>query len=61
MEKPPLSLRVYSFEEDTKLCVVATLQPYLKKANVWRGKDKSQLLLIFVKPLNSVISSTISG
>ena len=40
MEKPPLSLRVYSFEEDTKLCVVATLQPYLKKANVWGGKDK---------------------
>ena len=60
-EKFPLSLKVYSFEEDTKLCVVATLEEYLKRTKVWRGKDKSQLLLSFVKPHNPVVSSTISG
>ena len=58
--KSPPSLKVYSFE-DTKLCVVATLGDYLKRAKVWRGKDKSRLLLSFVKPDNPVVSSTISG
>ena len=59
-EIPP-SLKVYSFEEDTKLSVVATLEDYLKRTKVWRGKDKSQLLLSFVKPHNPVVSSAISG
>ena len=59
--KSPPSLKVYSFEEDTKLCVVATLDDYLKRTKVWRGKDKSQLLLSFVKSHNPVVSSTISG
>ena len=44
--KSPSSLKFYSFEEDTKLWVVATLEKYLKKPKVWRGKGKSQLLLI---------------
>ena len=59
--KPPPSLNVYSFEEDTKLSVVATVEEHLKKTKIWRGKDKSQLLLSFVKPHNPVVSSTISG
>ena len=59
--KPPPSLKVYSFEEDTKLSVVATVEEHLKKTKIWRGKDKSQLLLSFVKPHNPVVSSTISG
>ena len=59
--KSPPSLKVYSFEEDTKFCVIATLEQYLKRTKVWRGKDKSQLLLSFVKPHNPVVSSTISG
>ena len=59
--KPPPSLKVYSFEEDTKLSVVATVEEHLKKTKIWRGKDKSQLLLSFVKPQNPVVSSTISG
>ena len=59
--KSPSSLKFYSFEEDTKLWVVATLEEYLKKAKVWRGKGKSQLLLTFAKPHNPVVSSTISG
>ena len=59
--KSPPSLKVYSFEEDTKLCVVATLEEYIKRTKVWRGKDKSQLLLSFVKPHNPVVSSAISG
>ena len=54
-------LKVYTFEEDTKLYVVATLEEYLKRTKVWRGKDKSQLLLSFVKPHNPVVISTISG
>ena len=34
---------------------------YLKRTKVWRGKNKSQLLLSFVKPHNPVVSSAISG
>ena len=59
--KPPPSLKVYSFEEDTKLSVVATVEEHLKKTKIWQGKDKSQLLLSFVKRHNPVVSSTISG
>ena len=59
--KFPPSVKVYSFEEDNKLCVVATLQEYLKRTKVLQGKDKSQLLLSFVKPHNPVVSSTTSG
>ena len=59
--KSPPSQKVYLFEEDSKLCVVATLEEYLKRIKVWRGKDKSQLLLSFVKPHNPVVSLTISG
>ena len=42
--EPPPSLKVYTFEEDTKLCVVGTLEEYLEIIKVWRRKDKSQLL-----------------
>ena len=59
--KSPPSLKVCSFEEDTKLCVVATLEKYLKRTKFWRGKDKSELLLSFAKTHNPVVSSTISG
>ena len=59
--KPPPSLKVYLFEEDTKLSVVATVEEHLKKTKLWQGKDKSQLLLSFVKRHNPVVSSTISG
>ena len=40
-EKTPASLKFYTIEEDTKLCVVATLEEYLKRTKV-------QLLLSFV-------------
>ena len=59
--KPSPSLKVYSFEENTKLCVVATLEEYFKRTKVWRGKNKNQLLLNFVKPHNPVVSLIISG
>ena len=59
-ETPP-PLKVYIFEEDTKLCLVATLEEYIKRANIWHGKNKSQVLLSFVKPPNPAFSSTISG
>ena len=59
--KPPPSVKVNTFEEDTKLFVFATLEEYLKRTKAWRGKDKSQLLSNFVKLHNPVVSSTISG
>ena len=59
--KPPPSLKVYSFEEDTKLFVVATQEECLKRTKVWREKDKNQLLFSFVEPHNPVVSSKISG
>ena len=37
------------------------MEDYLKRTKVWRGKDKSQLLLSFVKPHNPSASSKISG
>ena len=36
------------------------MEGYLKRTKVWRGKDKSQLLLSFAKPHNPVIRSAIS-
>ena len=59
--KSPHPLKVYSFEEDTQLCVVATLEEYLKRTKNWWEKDKSQLLLSFVKPHNPVTTLTISA
>ena len=59
--KPLPSLRVCTFEDDTKLYVAATLEEYLKRKKGWSGKDKRQLLLIFDKLHNPVVSSTISG
>ena len=37
------------------------MEEYLTRTKVWWGKDKSQLLLSFVKPHNPVVSLTISG
>ena len=60
-EKPPSSRKVYTFEEDAKLCVVPTLEEYCNRTKVWKlGKDKSQLLLSFIKPRNLEVSTTIS-
>ena len=59
--KSPPSLKIYSFEGDTKLCVVATFEEYFKRTKVLWGNDKSQLLLSFVKPRNPMVSSAISG
>ena len=43
-----------------KLCVIATLDEYLKRTKVWTGKDKIKLILVFVKLHNPVVNSTIS-
>ena len=58
--EPLPSLNVCIFEEDTKLCVVAALEEHLKRTKVWRGNDKIQLLLSFLKPHNLMVNSTIS-
>ena len=36
------------------------MEEYFKRTKVWRGKDKSKLLLSFVKPHNPVVSLRIS-
>ena len=38
--KSPPSLKVYSFEEGTKLCAVATLEGYLKRTKFGEGRTK---------------------
>ena len=38
--KSPPSLKVYLLEEDSKLCVVATLEEYLKRTKFGRGMTK---------------------
>ena len=43
-----------------ELCVIATLDEYLKRTKVWTGKDKIKLILVFVKLHNPVVNSTIS-
>ena len=43
------SRKVHTFQEDTMLCVLATLEEYFERAKAWRGKNKSQLLSSFIK------------
>ena len=49
--KSPPSLKVYSFEEDTKLYVITTLEEYLKRTKFCRGKDKSQIFKGLLNPI----------
>ena len=43
--KPAPSLKVYAFEEDTKICVIATLEECFKRTKFCRGKNKKELLV----------------
>ena len=36
------------------------MEEHLKRTKVWRGNDKIQLLLSFLKPHNPMVNSTIS-
>ena len=50
----------HSFEEDSSLCVAVVLNEQLKRSEKWRTSDEWQLLLSFVQPHGSAISSAIS-
>ena len=45
--KSPPSLKVYSFQEETRLCVVATLEENLKRTKVWRGERRKLTIIKF--------------
>ena len=60
-ECPP-SLEFYSYQVDSEMCVVSTLDEYLSRSQNWRKESgNNQLLLSFIKPHREVLSSTISG
>ena len=59
--KVPPSLELCKCTEDRELCVVTTLNDYIKRAYQWRAeKKRSQLLLGFIQPYVEVSSSTVS-
>ena len=51
--KPPPSLTIIGFSEDSQLCVIETLDTYLDRTKDWR-LGKSHLLLSFQKPHKEV-------
>ena len=57
----PHSLSIYSYRTDEELCVVKTLNRYLKKVTEERRERKTQLLLSLKKPYRDIVSSTVSG
>ena len=48
--KAPTKLYFYKYPKDQELCVVSTLNEYLKRTKTWRTNgDKFQLLLSYIK------------
>ena len=59
--KAPRSLEFCEYTEDRDLCVVTTLNEYIKRKYQRRAeKRRSQLLLSFIQPYVEVSSSTVS-
>ena len=59
--KAPPSLEFCKFTEDRDLCVVTTLNEYIKRTYQRRAeKRRPQLLLSFIQPYVEVSSSTVS-
>ena len=54
------SLEFHEYSEDKSLCVVTTIDEYIKRTVNWREGTKTQLLLGYIKPHVEVSSSTIS-
>ena len=54
------SVVFHSFKEDSSLHVIEVLNEYLKRSEKWRTSDECQLLLSFVQPRKTLVSSTIS-
>lgn len=59
--KPPPEVEFYEFPTNKNLCVVTTLDEYLRRSQEWRSGVKFQLLLSHIKPHNEVKQSTIAG
>ena len=44
------------------MCVVAALDCYIERTSIWREKiEASQLLVSFIKPVNTVAKSTVAA
>ena len=48
--KPISSLEFHEYSEDKSLCVVTTIDEYIKRTVNWREGTKTQLLLGYIKP-----------
>ena len=63
--KPPISIEIHHFEDDTNLCVLTTLLVYLDRTKIFRerndGARRNQVLLSFVEPHKAVVPCTIAG
>ena len=57
MGKLPPNLEFYEYTEDRDLCVVTTLNKYIKRTYLRAENRRSQLLLGFI-PRNAVVSSS---
>lgn len=57
--QPLDSLTFYPYVNDTNLCVVETLQSYLKRTQTNRNNEK-QLLLSFISPFKPISRSTLA-
>ena len=58
--KPIASLEFHEYSEDKSLCVVTTIDEYIKRTVNWREGAKTQLLLGYIKPRVEVSSSAVS-
>ena len=54
------SLEFQKYSENKSLCVVTTIDEYIKRTINWREGAKTQLLLGYIKPHVEVSSSTVS-
>lgn len=54
------TVKYFEYKQDQALCVVHTLQVYIKQCKKWRDEGQTQLLLSYINPHQGVCSSTIS-
>ena len=59
--KAPLKIYFYKYQKDQKLCVVSTIDEYLKRTKTWRTHGNNfQLLLSYIKTHVEAHSSTVT-
>ena len=57
----PCTLKLYTYNENPRLCVVQCIDEYLLGTRDWRSEGKTQLLISFISPHNEITRSTISN